>query len=111
MDGLTVGGRALTKHCHRSEGFWPQSKGNNDAKNTAALQALKKILENASWVNVHVVPGGSRKKLPIVEIRGPELYGARWTSDGTQFRGFLEPVSPFLEPVENQDYCKGCIIS
>ena len=27
----------------------------------------------------------------VIEARGPEGYGARWTADGTQFRGFLEP--------------------
>jgi len=27
----------------------------------------------------------------VIEARVKEGYGARWTADGKQFRGFLEP--------------------
>lgn len=98
---LTVGARALTKHCHRSGAFWPDSvKGNDLAKNGLALETLLKILSDAAWVNCHVVPmGQDQQQLPVVEIRHHEGYGARWSvADGgttVVFRGFLEPVSPF----------------
>ena len=95
---LTVGGRALAKHCHRSkDNFWPQSKRNNEKKNEMAFHTVLQIIRNAAWVNVHVVPEGHGKHLPIVEIRHSRGYGARWTADGGSFRGFLEPVSPFYE--------------
>jgi hypothetical protein len=98
---LTVGGRALTKHCHRGgDYFWPQSTGNNDKKNALALEVLYEILHHAAWLNVHAVPIGHGEQLPIVEIRHVRGYGARWSADGTVFRGFLEPVSPFHELTE-----------
>ena len=36
---LTVGGRALLKHCHRSsDGFWGDNTGNEKEKNARAEQ-------------------------------------------------------------------------
>lgn len=100
---LTVGARALAKHCHRTSNntFWPESKGNDHAKNQLAMETLLKILSDAAWINCHVVPiGKDQQQLPIVEIRHYEGYGARWSADGTVFRGFLEPVSPFYTATE-----------
>jgi hypothetical protein len=98
---LSVGGRALTKHCHRGgDSFWPQSTGNNDKKNALALEVLYEILDHAAWVNMHAVPMGHGEQMPIVETRHVRGYGARWSADGTVFRGFLEPVSPFHELTE-----------
>ncbi|KAL2654038.1 hypothetical protein R1flu_022166 [Riccia fluitans] len=83
---LTVGARALAKHVHRcSNGWWGTFSGTEPAKNEVSLQKLRSIIEDAVWMNVHVVP------VPVFEIRVGAGYGARWSQDGSKFRGFLEP--------------------
>lgn len=53
---LTVGGRALLKHCHRSsDGFWGNNTGSEKEKNKRAEEVAKKILCEAVWINVHKV--------------------------------------------------------
>lgn len=106
---LTVGGRAFTKHYARhaesdddndrlDTSFWPRPVGNCTHKNELAWHVLvQDILNQAIWVNVHVVPAGGGEQWPVVEIRQAQGYGARWSADGTVFRGFLEPMSPFYE--------------
>ena len=84
---LTVGARALTKHCHRSsEGFWGQFRGTEIKKNEDANEKLNEILKDCVWINVHMILHSEI----IVECRIEQGYGMRWTGDGT-FRGFLEP--------------------
>src|SRR5262245_3315281 len=52
-DKLTVAGRALTKHVHRSpEAFWGEVTGSAEEKNAAALKVLNRILDNPTWWNV-----------------------------------------------------------
>ncbi|XP_065826930.1 uncharacterized protein [Oscarella lobularis] len=87
---LSVGARALAKHCHRDQtsAWWGVSKGKEAAKNEHALRVVSKILDNAAWMNMHVVPAHDTA---VLEIRVKEGYGARWTADGGVFRGFLEP--------------------
>jgi hypothetical protein len=85
---LTVGARALTKHCGRStDGFWGQFKGNDRAKNATALAKLEQILDHAVWKNVHSLPHGDA----TFEVRNAQGYGARWYVRDESFRGFLEP--------------------
>lgn len=85
---LTVGARALTKHCHRaSDGWWGTSGGSEAAKNAWGKETLARILDGATWMNVHLLPHAKA----IIEVRIAEGYGARWTADGSSFRGFLEP--------------------
>ena len=84
---LTVGARALTKHCHRSsEGFWGQFRGTEEKKNIDANKKLDEILRDCIWINVHIIVHSEI----IVECRIEQGYGMRWTGDG-RFRGFLEP--------------------
>ena len=53
---LSVGGKALTKHAHRSsEKFWGDAKGKEIEKNKAADELLKKILSAATWINIHAL--------------------------------------------------------
>ncbi|BBN00513.1 hypothetical protein MPTK1_1g29750 [Marchantia polymorpha subsp. ruderalis] len=83
---LTVGARALSKHVHRcSNGWWGMFTGSEPAKNELSFLKLQNMIEDAIWMNVHVVP------VPVFEIRVRGGYGARWSLDGSQFRGFLEP--------------------
>jgi len=84
-----VGGRALTKHCHRAlSGWWGQNQGTEKQKNATANVVLQRFLQQAAWINLHSLPPHG---LLVYEIRVEEGYGARWSADGLFFRGFLEP--------------------
>ena len=53
---LTVGARALTKHCNRSsEGFWGKFRGTEHQKNADANAKLEEIVKNCVWINVHII--------------------------------------------------------
>jgi len=87
---LTVGARALAKHCHRASDQWwgdGGARGTEAAKNAYAEGVIRRILDEASWLNQHTLPHDVR----VFEVRVPEGYGARWSADGSEFRGFLEP--------------------
>ena len=87
---LSVGGRALTKHCKRSkDGWWGNGLvGSDREKNDKAEAALKRILAGACWLNIHFLP----HEIAVYEIRCKEGYGARWECRPPyNFRGFLEP--------------------
>ncbi|CAG9318974.1 unnamed protein product [Blepharisma stoltei] len=85
---LTVGARALTKHCHRSsDGFWGKISGTEVMKNAVAQQVLDRFFTNCVWINIHCLPNEE----PVIEVRVQEGYGVRWLINKQQFRGFLEP--------------------
>ncbi|XP_078342093.1 uncharacterized protein LOC144627941 [Oculina patagonica] len=86
---LTVGARALSKHCHRdvTSEWWGACVGCEQAKNEHANTIVMCILGDASWINIHKLP----HDLKVIEVRCAEGYGARWSYDGKVFRGFLEP--------------------
>lgn len=86
---LVVGARALSKHCHRdvTNEWWGPCAGSEQVKNEHANAILMRILEDASWINIHLLP----HNLKVIEVRGVGGYGARWSHDGMDFRGFLEP--------------------
>lgn len=86
---LTVGARALAKHCHRDDSlnWWGQCTGTEEEKNQHARAVVDRIMHEATWINIHSLP----HELKIVEMRTIEGYGARWLHDGSEFRGFLEP--------------------
>ena len=86
---LTVGARALSKHCHRdvTSEWWGACAGSEQAKNEHANAVVMHILGDASWINIHRLP----HDIKVIEVRCAEGYGARWSHDGKVFRGFLEP--------------------
>lgn len=86
---LSVGARALAKHHHRDEStsWWGVCTGTEQDKNENAFKIMNKILDNATWLNTHWLP----QDIIILEARHFDGYGARWTADGSSFRGFLEP--------------------
>lgn len=86
---LSVGARALAKHCQRSSsGWWGTAlSGNDAAKNTRALAVVTSLLDGAVWKNVHALPHGHA----TMEVRNALGYGARWDVRTGGFRGFLEP--------------------
>ena len=73
-----------------------KDKGSESDKNERALVVIKRILSNPVWMNAHILPHDTY----VFEIRQEEGYGARWTADGTFFRGFLE-VRLWSVPVVN----------
>lgn len=97
---LTVGARAWTKHAGRSSRLWwgdPHSKGGDGRKNAEADRCINMILDKHAWLNVHALPcsesgDGWKSPVPVVELRIEEGYGARWTADAAEFRGFVEPM-------------------
>jgi hypothetical protein len=86
---LSVGARSLTKHAHRSsEGFWGKITGTDSMKNSAAQELLRRLLNEAVWINIHCLPNDE----PVVEVRVTQGYGARWLILKKMFRGFVEPM-------------------
>lgn len=98
-------------------------KGPPSTQNEQATQIVKKMLHEAIWINIHSFSGSlshidsykvsdkqrsirrdsirnKTENPPVLEIRVPEGYGARWSANwsdpmnptNVQFRGFLEPM-------------------
>ncbi|KAK2941637.1 putative RNA-binding ASCH domain protein [Blattamonas nauphoetae] len=86
---ITVAGRALTKHGVRCSWWGLPSKGGEAVKNQVADDVLLGILNEAVWHNSHSIV----HEVSLFEVRCTDGYGARWTADGSQFRGFLEPAA------------------
>jgi len=84
---LTVGARALAKHCHRtSDKYWGTAKGPELVRNNQANRFIYQFLQDIVWINIHLLP----HEIEVFEVRVREGYGARWLCDGSKFRGFLE---------------------
>ena len=49
---------------------WPAGQ-----KNAAAARLLQRVLREATWLNLHMLPHST----PVFEARVVEGYGARWT--------------------------------
>lgn len=101
---LTVGARALSKHCQRAlNGWWGDgNRGTIVANNNKALAALKRVLMELVWQNMHGLP---HDKI-IYEVRCSAGYGARWNAqiEGEQHHWeFCE----FLEPQISEGHEKG----
>jgi hypothetical protein len=115
---MTVGSRALAKHCQRDEtaSWWLPGPmcGTQPERNVMGLAALARVLRDNAWANVHMLP----HDIVTYELRCSAGYGARWVmqlpsaaetaEDGDDphhhhrphlapsavFRGFLEPQDP-----------------
>jgi hypothetical protein len=48
---------------------------------------LKRILRDAAWLNIHMLPHNK----VMFEVRTLNGYGVRWSLPQVKFRGFLEP--------------------
>ncbi|EJD08512.1 uncharacterized protein FOMMEDRAFT_138282 [Fomitiporia mediterranea MF3/22] len=94
--GLSAGARAWTKHAHRSgcntntdssqsglesdsssSSWWGNPKGPISALNDRALQLFDKIMQSATWRNLHWLP----HEVLVYEVRVEEGYGMRWSQD------------------------------
>ncbi|KAF8550038.1 hypothetical protein OG21DRAFT_518617 [Imleria badia] len=102
-NGLMAGAKAWSKHAHRSGddeagGWWGgQPKGPVASINDRALALFDKVVDNATWRNLHWLP----HQVLVYETRVEEGYGMRWSQDRSQvefvdslwmFRGFVEPM-------------------
>ncbi len=68
---LTVGARALAKHCGRSAASWwgsglGASSGPEPIRNAYALRKVTDLLQDATWVNFHVVPSAKDSNVAAV---------------------------------------------
>eukprot|EP00977_Amphora_coffeiformis_P017698 scaffold5869_cov165-Amphora_coffeaeformis.AAC.7 len=107
---LSVAARARAKHAPRSccglgqeqqqqqQPFFGTVQGSAETQNKAAHEIIVRLLQEATWINIHTFGGTGGK--PSLEVRVASGYGARWTADwskdpanptGVEFRGFLEP--------------------
>lgn len=112
--GLMAGAKAWSKHAHRSRnadsggdyvGWWGgQPKGPVASINERALLLFYKVMDHATWQNLHWLP----HRVLVYEVRVEEGYGMRWSQDrgvldnagcpGSVdsmpwiFRGFVEPM-------------------
>ncbi|KAJ7114074.1 hypothetical protein C8R44DRAFT_630648 [Mycena epipterygia] len=117
--GLTAGARAWSKHAHRSQpqeltpeeakktaessaGWWGTPSGPVAVINERALALFWKVMNAATWRNLHWLP----HQILVYEVRVAEGYGLRWSQDrngvvdnedGAEmpewtFRGFVEPM-------------------
>jgi hypothetical protein len=112
--GLTAGARAWSKHAHRSQ---PQDEGEDDQSkreasagwwgipfgpvaiiNEKALLLFHKVMDNATWRNLHWLP----HQVLVYEVRVLEGFGMRWSQNRSDngeneerpwtFRGYVEPM-------------------
>ncbi|KAJ7595669.1 hypothetical protein C8J56DRAFT_386502 [Mycena floridula] len=101
--GLTEGARAWAKHSHRgtSASFsdawqWGKPSGSVASINEKALVLFWKVMDQATWRNLHWLP----HKVLAYEVRVAEGYGMRWAQDQSdpdevkpwRLRGFVEPM-------------------
>ncbi|KAH0826389.1 hypothetical protein J3R83DRAFT_5357, partial [Lanmaoa asiatica] len=119
--GLVAGAKAWSKHAHRSGeadsggdrvGWWGgHPKGPVASINERALVLFDRVMDNATWRNLHWLP----HQVLVYEVRVEEGYGMRWSQDHSQlvmkvgkdgadgsvrttlrapwiFRGFVEPM-------------------
>jgi RHS repeat-associated protein len=86
-NGLTAVGRALQKHGSRPGSKFPKATGNPASMNSQGLSVLKGIIENPNTTGTirHHARFGD-----ILELRLPSGQGARFSSDGLNFIGFIE---------------------
>lgn len=86
--GLTMAGRALQKHGSRTKSMFPKAIGNVSAINAQGEDVLKEILTNPNVTSVirHHARFGD-----ILEYKILGGQGARFSSDGNTFIGFIEP--------------------
>lgn len=96
---LTVAAREWSKHTQRSKDlFWGEIGGNDEYKNSVAVNFIHRILNESTWWNVF----GHFKHETVYEARLPSGHGARWGKCGKEFIGFLEPFMEEDEALEDR---------
>lgn len=90
---FTKAGRGLMKHGYRQASVFPKPIGNPAYINEHGQKILEKILNHPEK---KIVQYTHKRYGPVIEIEAPKLGGARFTGDGKEMIGFLEPYW-FLE--------------
>ncbi len=87
-DQISMVTRAWEKHTGRSaDAFWGIAKGNPMQKEETVREVVIKMIQTKTWWNVFY----HYKHELVYEIRVSTGHGIRWSKDGTQLIGFLEP--------------------
>ncbi|QVL56904.1 MAG: hypothetical protein KFB93_05830 [Simkaniaceae bacterium] len=86
---LTKAGRALQKHGARIDSSFPKPTGNTTEINLQGQKILDEILNHPN--KKIILDEASRSKEPVIDIFIPNGHGARFTRDGKEMIGFLEP--------------------
>lgn len=86
--GFTRAGRGLMKHGDRPNGVFSKTKGTPAQINAQGQEVLEKILNHPQKV---ISFKTSERYGEYMDIKTPDLGGARFSADGKQFIGFLEP--------------------
>ena len=86
--GLTRAGRGLMKHGYREDSFFPKPTGNVTQINAHGQEMLELILNHPEQKTITLI---KKQYGPIMDIKVPNLGGARFTINGEKVIGFLEP--------------------
>lgn len=86
--GFTKAGRGLMKHGYRDGSAFPKPTGNPEQVNAQGQKVLESLLNHPEKV-VYERPHPDFGK--VIEVAVPGKGGARFTADGKEMIGFLEP--------------------
>jgi hypothetical protein len=88
----TAAGRAFQKHATRDgSAFIGEITGNATRNTEQAINYINKIIKAPEST---FIIRNTKSYGDVLDIRLPDGMGARWTSDGTTFIGFLEKYTP-----------------
>lgn len=59
--------------------FFGIPRGSQEEQNEVAHQIVRRLLDEAAWINIHTFAGTNGK--PSLEVRVASGYGARWVAD------------------------------
>ena len=88
--GLTKAGRALDKHGRRIDTVFPEATGNIHEKNMQVQKILDEILNHPDK-QVFFKKVKTLNYQEYIDIKLPDGRGARFTKDGKEMIGFLDP--------------------
>ena len=86
--GFTKAGRGQMKHGYRGESVFKKPIGTRTQVNKIGQTTLEGILNHPNKV---VVEYTHKLHCPVIEIEASTLGGVRFTGDGNEMMGFLEP--------------------
>lgn len=86
---LTRAGRSLMKHGYRPRSAFPKPVGTPEQINELGQKVLESILHHPDKI-IYKRPHPSFGK--VIDIMVPGKGGARFTADGKEMVGFLEPL-------------------
>ena len=88
--GLTKAGRSLEKKAGRIDSVFPKPSGNVHEVNMQGQRILDEILNHPDK-QVFFKKVKTQNYRECIDIRLPDGRGARFTKDGREMIGFLEP--------------------